>query len=90
MTFRQWLRETWIDIKYGRWHPVRVLVWDKDNSTHELLSLKCEGTRVMYDPGSKYVWFACHKRSVSKIECGSKRDAEARCAIENDLRGTGL
>lgn len=86
MTFKNWWRDLWLDIKYGHWNVVRV---QRDLYEYDIMHVpvKREGAEVSYDPGIAFDYYVCCKRSGDKILCSSKREAEGVAAIHNDSRG---
>lgn len=86
MSFREWLKDLWLDIRYGWWVVEREQVVI-NVPLRSLVPLKREGHQVIYDRGMDWQYYAVCRRSGDKLKCGSKREAEGVAAINNDSRG---
>ena len=67
-----------------------VLELHNDDKIGWLALVKPEGKGVMYDPATKFMFYAVCRRTHEEILCASKREAEGVVAINNDSRGQGF
>ena len=90
MTLRNAVIDFWLWIRYGRWVVTRKIVLEVYNHNGFPLALvKPEGAEVLYDPGTKFFYYAVCTRTGDEILCDSKREADGVVAIHNDSRGQG-
>lgn len=87
MTFKAWLADLWLDIRYGRWEVLREFSHYRNRASFRLAPIKAEGCEVEYDQNAVYVYFAICRRTKDMVLCDSKREAEGVVAIHNDSRG---
>lgn len=86
MTIKSALTNLWLTIRYGQW-VVRRGEQYVPQENHGLAPIKAEGAEVSVDPWIRYEYYAACERTSDLVLCESKRDAEAVCAYNNDMRG---